>query len=143
MDSKYDVTITWSLCKNYDEACEFARVLYLHTHGDTPILWGKAASSWLAGKTREYQGLRLTAYYLERDRHWIDRCLAQGDHLYVGEVDREALKRNPSIVGDSVAWLIALYPTPYNRERLNVTPIRFRHMGYVPACLMKTDQEED
>ncbi|PKY09783.1 hypothetical protein B1757_13135 [Acidithiobacillus marinus] len=142
METEYNVTINWSLCRSYAEASAFVRVLYVHVNGDKPVYWGKAESSWLAGKIRDYKGARFTSYYTEKDRHWIDRCLEQGDRLYVGEVDKASLKANPRMVSDVLDWLKFQHPTPYNRDKMIATPIRILHTGYVPACLRERDEDD-
>lgn len=43
------MTLTWQLCKTYEEPRDHSRVIYLHEWDEKPFYWGKAHKEFLRG----------------------------------------------------------------------------------------------
>jgi hypothetical protein len=83
--------INWKRCRNYGEAQNYSRIVYLHEWRGKPLYWGKAHNSFFGGGMRTLDGLSASGRYNSGYRHWIDGCLKHGgSRLYIGILDEEA-----------------------------------------------------
>ena len=124
--------ITWKRCHSYEEAKDFARIIYLHQWNDEPFYWGKAHNSFFGGHKRKRDDLHASGRYNAGYRHWIEGCLKHGGQLYVGQLDCEAL----ACVDEVENYLIYTYGHEMNTKV--ETPQRslsIEHEGDIPSSI--------
>ncbi|MGB8116430.1 MAG: hypothetical protein WCF22_21810, partial [Candidatus Sulfotelmatobacter sp.] len=124
--------ITWVLCRSYEEAQHYSRIIYLHEWGGKPFYWGKADRSFFGGHMRERDGLRASGRYNAGYRHWIEGCLRHGGKLYIGKLDEEALSR----IDEVENYLIHTYGHEMNsRVVLPLGQLQLGHEGDIPQSI--------
>lgn len=128
-----DMQINWILCKSYDEAKNYSRVIYLHSWDDMPFYWGKAHNSFFGGHKRKRDGLHASGRYNSGYRHWIEGCLRHGAKLYVGVLDSVAL----SNVDELENYLIHKYGHVMNSKISKpARELVIQHLGTVPEFII-------
>ena len=126
------MTLTWQLCKTYEEARDHSRVIYLHEWDDKPFYWGKAHNSFFGGHKRQLGDLHASGRYNSGYRHWIEGCLRHGAKLYIGKPDAEALLR----LDEVEKFLISTYGHEVNtRVPKAVKPLSIEHRGTIPLAI--------
>ncbi len=121
--------IDWKLCSTYEEARDFSRIIYLHVWNDLPFYWGKAHNSFFGGHLRAKDGLKASGRYNSGYRHWIEGCLRHGAQLYIGKLDKEALKN----INEIENYLIYTYGHVMNTRIKNPgRDLKIDHIGAKP-----------
>jgi hypothetical protein len=126
--------IAWTRCESYEAARDFWGIIYLHEWDGKPFYWGKADKSFFGGHMRERGGLRASGRYNAGYRHWIEGCLRHGARLYVGKLDKEALRS----VDEIEAYLVHTYGSEMNSR--TVPPSRhllIQHEGAIPVSISR------
>lgn len=127
--------INWIQCSSYEEAKDYARVIYLHAWNDKPFYWGKAHNSFFGGHKRKKEGLCASGRYNTGYRHWIEGFLRHGAKLYIGKLDDEALE----VIDEVENYLILTYGHEMNTRVFNSPrKIEIEHNGDVPPFIIPT-----
>jgi len=131
------VEIKWVQCSSYDDAKDYARVIYLHAWNEKPFYWGKAHNSFFGGHKRKNEGLHASGRYNAGYRHWIEGCLRHGGKLYIGQLDTEAL----AAINEVENYLIYTYGHEMNTKVSEPSrELAIAHTGNVPSFILAADR---
>lgn len=123
--------ITWKLCLEYKDACNYTGVIYLHEWYGNPFYWGKAHKSFFGGHMRKHNESKMSGRYNSGYMHWIEGCLRHGANLYIGELDTESLKS----ISEIESYLISAYPSEMNKRKPIFKELSIIHDGEIPRSI--------